>query len=503
MRGPPTDREAALRIDICRATSAEGARPRLLYNPLAPASRSTSTSEAVPGVSSNLRGLPSVDRVLMDERVRSLADDLSHDAVVALVRDCLGRARARVAGGDPAPETHALAAEVIADAAAWRSWPTRIINATGVVLHTNLGRAPLSQSASAAASRAAAGFTDLEYELGTGKRGSRQTVVEDLVRRVTGAQAALIVNNNASALLLGLMAIAPGKEVIVSRGEAVEIGGGFRIPDVLRSSGARLVEVGTTNRTYVADYESAISSETGAILAVHASNFRTVGFTHAPSLPDLVELGRRHGLPVLHDLGSGCLLETSEYGLAHEPMPQESLAAEVDLAFFSGDKLLGGPQSGLIAGRRQAVDRLARHPVARAVRADKMSLAALAATLLHYLRGEAAEKIPVWKMISAPPDGIARRARGWQDTAPGITDVVESRSTIGGGSLPGETLPSWSLSIDPGNDGPAALASRLRDMPLPIVGRIEDGRVLLDPRTVLPEEDAGMAAGLRSLVDIT
>ena len=439
----------------------------------------------------------------MDERVRSLADDLSHDAVVALVRDCLGRARATVAGGAPAPGAHAVADEVLAAAAAWGSWPTRVINATGVVLHTNLGRAPLSQAAAEAAISAAASFTDLEYELGTGKRGSRQAVIEDLVRRVTGARAALIVNNNASALLLGLMAIAPGKEVIVSRGEAVEIGGGFRIPDVLSSSGARLVEVGTTNRTYVGDYESAISSETGAILAVHASNFRTVGFTHAPSLAELVELGRCHGLPVLHDLGSGCLLETCEYGLAHEPMPQESLAAGVDLAFFSGDKLLGGPQSGLIAGGQAAVGRLARHPVARAVRADKMSLAALATTLLHYLRGEAPEKIPVWQMISASPDEIARRARRWQDAASGNADVVESRSTIGGGSLPGETLPSWSLSIDPGEHGPAALASRLRDMPLPIVGRIEDGRVLLDPRTVLPGQDAGLVSGLRSLVDGT
>ena len=485
---------------MCRVTSAKGALPRLLYNPLAPASRSTSTSEAVPGVSSNLRGLPSVDRVLMDERVRSLVEDLSHDAVVALVRDSLGRARARVGGGAPTPSAHAVAKEVATAAAAWSSWPTRVINATGVVLHTNLGRAPLSQAAAEAAVKAAGSFTDLEYELGTGKRGSRQAVLQDLVRRVTGAQAALIVNNNASAMLLGLMAIARDKEVIVARGEAVEIGGGFRVPDVLRSSGARLVEVGTTNRTYVSDYESAISSETGAILAVHASNFRTVGFTHAPSLPELVELGRRHALPVLHDLGSGCLLQTSEYGLAHEPMPQESLAAGVDLAFFSGDKLLGGPQSGLIAGRQQAVERLAAHPVARAVRADKMSLAALAATLLHYLRGEATEKIPVWQMISTSPDKILARARRWEDAASGIADVVESRSAIGGGSLPGETLPSWSLSIDPGGDRPDSLAARLRDMPVPIVGRIEDGRVLLDPRTVLPEQDAGLVAGLRSLL---
>jgi L-seryl-tRNA(Ser) seleniumtransferase len=315
---------------------------------------------------------------------------------------------------------------------------------------------------------------------------------------VTGADAALVVNNNASAMLLGLMEFATGKQVIVSRGEAVEIGGGFRIPDVLRHSGAELVEIGTTNRTYVGDFEAAITERTGAILAVHASNFRTVGFTHAPSISELVELGRRRGVPVLHDLGSGCLLDTTEYGLAHEPMPQESLAAGVDLAFFSGDKLLGGPQAGLIAGTSDAVGRLAKHPVARAVRTDKMSLAALASTLLHYLRGEATEKIPVWAMIATSPERIAERAGAWCKEIGAGSAVIETRSTIGGGSLPGETLKSFALSIDPEGIGASALVARLRSVATPVIARIEDERVLLDPRTVLPSQDAALLAGLAS-----
>ena len=444
------------------------------------------------------RDLPSVDRVLMTERVRSLADRYSRDAVVGLVRGQLDLARADVLNGGDAPSAEKLADLVIADSTSWRAWPTPVINATGVVLHTNLGRAPLSEDAVAAAVSAAATYTDLEFDLSAGRRGSRQGAVTGLVRQVTGAEAALVVNNNASAMLLGLMAFAAGKQVIVSRGEAVEIGGGFRIPDVLRHSGAKLVEVGTTNRTYVRDFEAAISDDTGAILAVHASNFRTVGFTHAPSIRELVELGAKRGVPVLHDLGSGCLLDTRDFGLAREPMPQDSLAAGVNLAFFSGDKLLGGPQAGLIVGKPEAIERVARHPVARAVRTDKMSLAALAATLIHYLRDEATKKIPVWQMISARPDDLRRRAEGWASAAGESATVVEALSTIGGGSLPGETLPTFALSIDPGEAGADAIARRLRTAHTPVIGRIESGRVLLDPRTVLPHQDGELIAALGS-----
>ena len=447
-------------------------------------------------MTSKLRDLPSVDAVLRDERVRSLSGDLSPRAVTDLVRESLGRARAAASAGADVPTAEEVAREVLAAASAWRRWPAAVINATGVVLHTNLGRAPLSRAAVEAAAAAAGAYGDLEFDLATGARGSRQAVPAQVLRRATGAEAALIVNNNASAVLLGLAALAAGREVITSRGEAVEIGGGFRIPDVLAASGAELVEVGTTNRTYVRDYEQAIGESTGAILAVHASNFRTVGFTHAPRVAELADLGARHDVAVLHDLGSGCLLDTAAYGLAHEPTPQESLAAGVDLAFFSADKLLGGPQAGLIVGSREAVGRLARHPLARAVRADKMSLAALGATLLHYLRGEAEREVPVWRMISAPADEIEARARRWATAAGPAARVEPARSAIGGGSLPGETLPSWSVSIDPGEAGADALAARLRGLSPPVIGRIEGGRVLLDPRTVLTEQDAALEAGL-------
>jgi len=366
-----------------------------------------------------------------------------------------------------------------------------VINATGVVLHTNLGRSPLSKDAIQAMQRAAQGYSDLELDLLTGRRGSRQAHISNLVARVTGAEAALVVNNNASAVMLGLAAIAGGKEVIVSRGEAVEIGGGFRIPDVLAQSGAELVEVGTTNRTYARDYEAAIGENTGALLAVHASNFRVMGFTHTPEIQELVGVGGRSGIPVLHDLGSGCLLDSARFGIMHEPMPQESVRSGVGLSFFSGDKLLGGPQSGIIAGKKTLVDVVARHPLARAMRIDKLSMAALAATLEHYVKGEALEKVPVWRMIAMTVDDVKARAARWAMEIGTGACLVESRATIGGGSLPGETLPTWALAINcdrlPG--GAEGAATRLREWDSPVMSRIEDGRVLLDARTVLPDED--------------
>ena len=307
-------------------------------------------------MSSSFRSLPSVDRVLSDERVQGLIVDYSRQAVVDLVRLRLDQARQAMGDGAGAPAIDSLVRGIVRSAAErWHPWPEQVINATGVILHTNLGRAPLSLDAVDAVARAAASYSDLELELKTGRRGSRQGYVARLVCELTGAQSAMVVNNNASALLLGLAAVASGKEVIVSRGEAVEIGGGFRIPDVLRQSGAVLVEVGTTNRTYARDFDGAVTERTGAILAVHASNFKVTGFTHAPQIGELVEIGDRHGIPVLHDLGSGCLLDTTRFGLAHEPMPQESIQAGVSLAFFSGDKLLGGPQAGIVAGRSDAV----------------------------------------------------------------------------------------------------------------------------------------------------
>ena len=448
----------------------------------------------------SLRSLPSVDSVLSDQRIKALAEAYSHQAMLGLVRERLEAVRAGVTNGAEAPTFDELVLSVERTAATrWAQWPRHAINATGVILHTNLGRAPLSAAAAAAAQRAALGYSDLELDLKTGARGSRQAYISRLLCQITGAEAGIVVNNNASAVLLGLAAVARGKEVIVSRGEAIEIGGGFRIPDVLRQSGATLVEVGTTNRTYVKDYEAAISESTGAVLLAHASNFRVTGFTHSPELAELVALGGRRDVPVLHDLGSGCLLDTAQFGLAHEPMPQESVASGVGLAFFSGDKLLGGPQAGIIVGKGDLVETAARHPLARAMRIDKLSMAALAETLLHYVREEASEEIPVWRMISRSEDEIRSAAEGWSERLGPAATVGQGLSAIGGGSLPGETLPTWVVSIDPTGVDSAAegLARLLREADPPVLGRIEDGRVLLDPRTVLPAEEHPLLHAVR------
>ena len=448
------------------------------------------------------RNLPSVDSVLATSEVAELASTFSREWVVELVRGELETARQRIRQGGEATGAEELAALVCRRVEeAVRTEPRRVINATGVIIHTNLGRAPLSRAAMRAVEEAAAGYSNLEFDLESGRRGSRQAQLESLLRQLTGAEAALAVNNNASALLLGLLALAAGREVIVSRAEAVEIGGGFRVPDVLRQSGAKLVDVGTTNRTYLRDYEEATTAATAAYLKVHASNFRVEGFTAEVGMQELAELGDRHGVCVLHDVGSGSLLPTDKYGLAHEPMPQESIRAGMGLVFFSGDKLLGGPQAGIVAGRRELVSRLARHPLARAVRIDKLSLASLTATLVHYLREEAEQEIPVWRMISATPESLQERAYDWNSQLSGMYSVVETRSAIGGGSLPGETLPTWALALNTsgflgGADGVMRL---LRQSGPPVVARIEDELVLFDPRTVGPEEDAELLAALQGL----
>ena len=452
-----------------------------------------------PTALAHLRSLPSVDRLLGHPRLERLLATFAREPVTDLVRRELDRTRAAIARGGPAPSADALADAVEATAAAlWRPTPRRVINATGVVIHTNLGRAPLSADAQAAVVAAAHGYSDLEYDVDAGARGTRHSRVERLITALTGAEAALVVNNNASALLLALASLAHGREVVVSRGEAVEVGGGFRIPDVMRQSGATLVEVGTTNRTYARDYSDAVSPQTAALLKVHSSNFRISGFTHAASLEELVALGRDRGLPVVHDLGSGCLLETKDLGLAHEPMPQESIAAGADLALFSGDKLLGGPQAGIVAGKRDIVATLARHPLARALRMDKLNLAALSATLLHYLRGEATQKVPVWRMLAPAEAQVRASAEAWAAAIGPSASVVEGRSTVGGGSLPDETLPTWLVALTPGHGGADALARRLRRAPVPVIARVADERVLLDPRTVLAEEEGDLLRAVRA-----
>ncbi|HEX5503085.1 MAG TPA: L-seryl-tRNA(Sec) selenium transferase, partial [Thermomicrobiales bacterium] len=348
-------------------------------------------------------------------------------------------------------------------------------------------------------------YTPLELDLASGERGGRMAEIAALLAALTGCEAALVVNNNAAATALVLAALAAGRAVLLARGEAVEIGGGFRVPDVMRESGARLVEVGTTNRTYLRDYAAAVGDDTAALLKVHASNFRVVGFTHETTIAELAGLGRQRGLPVLHDLGSGALLDTEEFGLAHEPTVPESVRDGAAVTCFSGDKLLGGPQAGVIVGRRDLVERVARHPLARAVRADKSCLAGVAATLRHYLRGEELQRVPVWRMIATGPDRLRHRAEALRAALAreGIAaHLLAARSAVGGGSLPGQTLPTTALAFDAAQLAARgytldAFAAALRRGEPAVIGRIVDDCYQLDPRTIFPEDDHALLARLR------
>ncbi len=444
----------------------------------------------------SLRDLPSVDRLILAARA-GLDDATPHALVRAAARAELDAARRTLQeGGASTPESlslEALARRVRSRVEQLLTPSLRpVINATGVIIQTNLGRAPLSAAALAAMAAVGSGYSNLEYDLERGERGSRAVHLERLLTYLSGAEAAMAVNNNAAAVYLALIALAAGREVIVSRGEAVEIGGGFRIPDVLRQSGATLVEVGTTNRTYARDYVAAISERTALLLRVHSSNFRLIGFVHQPALSELAEVGRAHGVPLLDDLGSGTLLPTTPYGLAPEPTVQESVAAGADLVTFSGDKLLGGPQAGLIVGRRDLVERLRRHPLARALRVDKTTIAGLEATLQSYLRGRAIDEIPVWRMIAAPLEQLQARATAVAAAlrAAGLqAEAVACQSAVGGGSLPGETLPGAGVAILPGPQGAERYAARLRLGTPAIVARIVDERLLFDLRTVLAEDE--------------
>jgi L-seryl-tRNA(Ser) seleniumtransferase len=438
-----------------------------------------------------LRKLPSVDHLLQEKDVAALVERWGHDLTVEAAREALEATRQAIYGGGLCPAPEILAGQV-GERLAARLRPTLrpVLNATGVIVHTNLGRAPLSVEARAAMDAVALGYSNLEYDLEAGQRGSRYVHAEELLCRLTGAEAALVVNNNAAAVLLMLMALARGREVVLSRGQLVEIGGGFRIPDVMRQSGTVLVEVGTTNRTYLHDYEAALTENTVALMRVHRSNFRLLGFTDEPSLVELVGLVAERGLLLLDDLGSGTLLDTATYGLSHEPTIQESVAAGASLVSCSGDKLLGGPQAGLILGRADLIAQLKRFPLTRALRVDKTTLAGLQATLRHYMLGEAAEKVPVWRMIAQSEASLERRARTWvrQLKGRGVpARVVPGRSTVGGGSLPGETLPTRLVALELGS--PDAIATRLRAGDPPVIARIEDDCLVLDPRTIQPEQD--------------
>jgi L-seryl-tRNA(Ser) seleniumtransferase len=435
-----------------------------------------------------LRALPSVHQLLEEEPAAALIAEHGRPLVRFAVQRILEEERGSGLIAEPGARWSAIE-HAIAELRRPRLRP--VVNATGVILHTNLGRAPLAAAAAQAAAAIAGRYSTLEFDPRTGRRGRRHDLVSDLLRHLTGAEAAAVVNNCAAAVLLMLTALAKGKEVIVARGELVEIGGGFRMPDVMRLSGARLVEVGTTNRTRAEDYAAAITPRTAAIMKVHASNYQVIGFTESVELKALAEIARQHKVLLLHDLGSGSLLETAPYGLAEEPRIQDSIRSGADLVACSGDKLLGGPQAGLLLGRTALVDRAMKHPLARAVRVDKLTLAALIATLDLYLTQSLAG-LPVWDMLGVSAESIAARARAWQSRLMergAAVEVVAAESTVGGGSLPGERLATTALAIAPARGGAADLLRRLREHEPPVIGRIVEERVLLDPRTVLPDED--------------
>lgn len=437
------------------------------------------------------RQLPSVDKMLAQPDAAALIDTHGRQLTTDAIRVSIERARTTIKNGDSPPDSAALIAHASDLLSSWtQPRPQSVINATGVIVHTNLGRAPLSKQALEAVQTVATGYSDLEYDLESGARGHRMAAVEDALRALSGAQDALVVNNNAGALLLSLSVIAKDRGALISRGQLVEIGGGFRIPDVMAQSGARLIEVGTTNRTHRRDYESALrqSSDIGVIMRVHSSNFRVIGFTTEVALDELVELGEKYNAVVIDDLGSGSLLDTSEYGLMHEPMVQESVAAGAGLVCFSGDKLLGGPQAGIIVGQRDLVSKLKKHPLARALRIDKLDLIALSVTLTHYLKGEAERKVPVWRMVSASLESLEQRAKQLADALRGAgyeVEVVDGQSAVGGGSLPGETLATHLVAVKV--DSPDAYLANLRACDPPVIARIQDERVVFDLRTVLDD----------------
>ena len=524
------------------------------HHPTVSDQRASSEAADTASRATTLRALPSVEALRLAV-AQTLASDVPLSAgtgatarstsdlrVTEAARETLAAARAAIlrsdSGDSDAPTLVNLTARVLAWLRADAQPTLRpVINATGVIINTNLGRSPLSAEAIASVVAVAGGYSNLEYDLDAGERGSRQTPTRSLLRDLTGAEDALVVNNNAAATLVALAALTAGREVIVSRGELVEIGGGFRVPDVMRQSGARLVEVGTTNRTRVADYAAAITPDTAALLSVHPSNFRVIGFTEAPALADLAALAHAHGLPLLHDLGSGALAPTEAHGLAHEPTARESVAAGADVVCFSGDKLLGGPQAGIIVGRASPLAQIARHPLMRAVRIDKLTLAALEATLRQWRDGQAMHTLPIWRMIATPLADLRARADRWADAirvwnaeaVAGdaghmrfVVEVIAGESTIGGGSLPGETLPTWlcALSLRDDDDAPAhdggsgrgatpevgELARKLRSVAppaTPVVARVSRERLLLDPRTVPPEQDAALLATLRVAIGDT
>ena len=442
----------------------------------------------------DLSRIPSVDKLINDSQSKALTARYGRALTLSAIRETQEDIRQKLSNNQALPSLEDTYKQVQDLLQTWLK-PTLVsaVNASGVILHTNLGRAPLSAASLQAVSEIASGYSTLEYDLEKGKRGSRLLHAEKLLKLLTGAEAAVVVNNNAGAVLLTLSALAKRHKVIVSRTQMIEIGGGFRIPDVMRQSGAKLIEIGTTNRVHLGDYEKALSENTAMILVAHHSNFKVLGFSTEPQLSQIVSLAHANQVPVLHDLGSGALLNTEDFGLEHEPTVQESLTAGCDIVCFSGDKLLGGPQAGIIIGRQDLIQKIRKHPLARALRADKLCLAALSATLTHYLKGEADSQIPVWQMLSKTLQKIKEQAQNWSVYL-GAGEVIPGKSTTGGGSLPGEELDTYLLALKVPHLN--RFMKNLRTNNPPIIARIIDNQVVFDPRTVPASQEAALLRGI-------
>lgn len=457
-------------------------------------------------IQKKLRQIPSVEKILESPELQPDIENFSHPLVASAVKDTLDRIREEVKRGRESisiPEIVQKVKKTIAELTSVALKP--VINASGVILHTNLGRAPLDEDTLSFIKNISSTYNNLEFDLEEGKRSKRGIFVEKLLCTLTYAEAAMAVNNNAGAVLLILTAMARGKEVVVSRGELVQIGGGFRIPEILALSGAVMKEVGTTNQTRLSDYENAITSETALLLKVHQSNFKMIGFEKRPSINELVQLGKKHNHCVVEDLGSGVLLRTEDFEMAHEPTALEALSAGADLVCFSGDKLLGAPQAGIILGKKKYIEILKTHPMHRALRLDKMFLAGLERVLLYYLKGEATNKIPAWKMISTPLDALQTRAERIKEELEKSDieiSIQKSQSTVGGGSLPGETLPTIVISVKFSPSvglSPNQQARLFREQSPPVIGRIEDEKFVLDLRTVFPHQDEMLVSAIKNI----
>ena len=447
----------------------------------------------------NLQKIPSLDTLLQHDNTQDLLAAYGHDIVLKALRATLENIRRDIKDGKGSlPDKREIIRYAAGKIESWLK-PSLIpvINVTGIILHTNMGRAPLSDETIQAIQSVSQGYSNLEYDLRLGKRGKRSIHAEALLQNLTGAESALVVNNNASAVMLVLSALANRKRVVIAHSQLVEIGGGFRVPDVMRQSGAKLAAIGTTNRVHISDYIEALKEPAALILSAHHSNFKIIGFTTEPDISQIADAAHQAGIPLVSDLGSGALLDTGQFGLAHEPTVQETLQAGADIVCFSGDKLLGGPQAGIILGRSDLLAKIKRHPFARAVRADKLCLAGISATLIHYLKGEALAKIPVWRMIAMDLNIIHQRAQSWKERL-GAGEVIPGQSMVGGGSLPEESLPTFLLALKVKSLN--KFLAKLRSLPTPIIARIENDHIILDPRTAAMDQDDYITDSLLKLL---